>query len=92
MKKTTTDKLEEKKRSVFCSHAPKGSTDLLTFPQFILKCETVLPTVKGVRIYGSIAGTDPKILSKWAEKIIAVVNTYLAPSAQTRVESRVNDL
>ena len=92
MKKTTTDKLEEKKRSVFCSHSPKGSADLLTFPQFILKCETVLSTVKGVRIYGSTAGIDPKTLSKWAEKIIAVVNTYLSPSAQTRVESRVNDL
>ena len=92
MKKSTSEKSEEKKIKVFCCHNLKGGLDYLTFPEFILKCETVLTTVKGVRIYDTSTGVDPKTLSKWSEKIVLTVNAYLSPASQRRVEVRISSV
>ena len=79
------EKTEEKKFKVYCQNAPRESPDHLSFPEYILKCENVLSTTKEVKVFGDTSNTDSKILAKWSEKIIIVVNTYLSPVAQERV-------
>lgn len=80
-------KTDEKAHKVFCEFASKDDTSYLTFAEFIIQCEFVLESHKGIRIYSAPSSIPDKMLSKWSVKIISVVNQYLSDSTQSVVQA-----
>ena len=85
-------KSDEKKIShkVFSTLAGRDDPSFLSFPEFVIICETEINAVKGIPTYhDSAVIADPKVVAKNAAQIVRTVNSYLAADARKMVLSEL---